>query len=198
MMEDKDLKTASVRNVLVGGFGNLLQRDDGFGVLLLRHLQNAERLWPANIHFVEIGIGGITLVHELQSKFDALIVFDAIEGETPGQVKTLEISPADQPGRSSESTENDFHHQDRFADIHYAEPGRAIALAHEVGALPEKVYMIGCVPRSTELGCETSPEVKNAIAVGAGQFEQLLASLCGESPSIVCAPKEIEPTIETR
>jgi hydrogenase maturation protease len=164
--------------VLVTGFGNLLQRDDGFGVNLLRRLQDKPFKFAGTIRFVEVGIGGITLVQELLDHYDALIVLDAVEGETPGEIKVLEVAPIanDQILKTNAPADNDFHHQDRFADIHYAEPGRAIALAHEIGRLPPLVYLIGCVPKSTELGSEMSPVVENAIETAVVKFWELIAS----------------------
>ncbi len=163
--------------ILVAGFGNLLQRDDGFGVNLLSRLQQLSNESAGTIRFVEVGIGGITLVQELLDHYDALIVLDAIEGQTPGGITTMEISPVVNCRKSSTPTENDFHHQDRFADIHYAEPGRAIALAHEVGRLPPQVYLIGCVAASTELGHGLSPKVENAMDTAVGKFWELVANL---------------------
>ncbi len=164
--------------ILVAGFGNLLQSDDGFGVRLLERLKSKHGANP-DLHFLEIGIGGITLVQELLTRFDVLIVLDAIEGETPGEISLLEVTPGSSTAIPQPKTSNDFHHQDRFADIHYAEPGRAIALAHEVKVLPDRVYLIGCVPRTTELGRDLSPVVKAAITNGVETFEKLVDNLPG-------------------
>ena len=167
--------------ILIAGFGNLLQRDDGFGVVLLRRLQELPG-WPQSVRFLDIGIGGITLVQELLEPFDALIVLDAIEGKRPGDIQTLKVS-AESGKRhpSSNPTDNDFHHQDRFADIHYAEPGRAIALASEIGSLPNKVFLVGCVPESTDLGDEMSEPVRRALSVASGEVQQLVTLLTNNS-----------------
>ncbi len=163
--------------ILIAGFGNLLQRDDGFGVVLLRRLQELPG-WPPSVRFLDIGIGGITLVQELLEPFDALIVLDAIEGKRPGDIQTLKVSAEPEKRHpSSNPTDNDFHHQDRFADIHYAEPGRAIALASEIGSLPASVFLVGCVPESTELGDEISEPVRSALSEASHQVQQLVKSL---------------------
>ena len=166
--------------ILIAGFGNLLQRDDGFGVMLLRRLQKLPG-WPQSIRFLDVGIGGITLVQELLEPFDALIVLDAIEGNRPGDIQTLKVSAEPEKGHpSSNATDNDFHHQDRFADIHYAEPGRAIALASEIGSLPNKVFLVGCVPESTELGDEMSEPVRRALSAASDKVQQLVTFLIGQ------------------
>ena len=95
-------------NILIAGFGNLLREDDGFGVLLLQRLQS-ESL-PPNVRLFEVGIGGISMVQELLTPCDALIVLDAIEGDSPGDLRVMEI--AAKTSRRAEPISND-----EFADI---------------------------------------------------------------------------------
>ncbi len=126
--------------LLIAGVGNLLRGDDGFGVVLAQRLM-AE---PPAIHgvsttIIETGIGGIHLVQELLAGYDALVVLDAVErGGAPGTMYVLEPERAD-PGAWSVEARRDF-----FADTHYAEPSRALALAEAVGAQPPRVLIIGC------------------------------------------------------
>ena len=110
--------SSEIMRVLVAGFGNLLRRDDGFGVLLLKRLQEH----------------------------------------------------ADIP--------RDIRHQDYFSDIHYVEPGRAIALAKGIGVLPPRVYLIGCVAQSSELGEGLSPTLEGAVEDGVDAARRLLDALC--------------------
>lgn len=161
-------------NILIAGFGNLLRNDDGCGVLLLKRLQ-AES-FPAGVRLFEVGIGGISLVQELLTPCDALIVLDAIEGDSPGDVRVMEITS--RTSRRAEPKSND-----EFADIHYAEPGRAIALADEIGVLPRKVYLVGCVSSSTELGDQLSPVVEAALAPATRAVKQLVHRLLNAEPA---------------
>jgi len=161
--------------ILVAGFGNLLQRDDGFGVLLGRRLQECEL--PSGVQIIDVGIGGISMVQELMSPFDALVVLDAIEGETPGHVRVMEVTPSlELPTQSA---------IDRFADIHYAEPGRAIALASEMGVLPKQVYLVGCIPVSTELGDTLSACVEKSLEPAVKIVMKLLENIIsGETEDV--------------
>jgi hydrogenase maturation protease len=160
--------------ILIAGFGNLLQNDDGFGVHLLRRLQS-EAL-PTDVRLLDVGIGGISMVQELLTPCDALIVLDCIEGESPGDVRVMEVTP--RTSRRSNPATND-----EFADIHYAEPGRAISLAHEIGALPSKVYLVGCVAASTELGDQLSQEVEASLDAAVETVKRLLHSLGSSQPA---------------
>lgn len=137
--------------ILLAGFGNILREDDGFGVVLAQRLQ--EYPLPEGVDVLEAGIGGISLVQDLMKGYDALIVLDALEGGIPGVVKTL---TADVP--DAQDMPKDF-----LADVHYAEPGRALVLAKAVGVLPEIVYIVGAVAKSAELGEGLCPEVEAAL-----------------------------------
>lgn len=63
--------------------------------------------------------------------------------------------------------------RDAFADIHYAEPGRALALAKAVGVLPAAVYLVGCAPA----GCALGDGLSAAVAAALDEAEQALWDL---------------------
>lgn len=71
--------------MLIAGVGNVLRRDDGFGVEVARRLATCWRQDSAalpdgvNPHVIEVGIGGIHLVQELMVGYDALVIVDAVE-----------------------------------------------------------------------------------------------------------------------
>jgi hydrogenase maturation protease len=167
--------------VLIAGFGNVLRQDDGFGVRLLQRLRRQAEL-PAGVVPLELGIGGIGLVLELMGGYDALVVLDSLGGEAsggggaasyhdpPGTVKLLE----------AEVPEVEMLPRDFLADTHYAEPGRAMALAKAVGCLPPRVYLIGCVSGSEELGERLTAPVRAALDEAAGAVTDLLAGLLSE------------------
>lgn len=138
--------------LLIAGFGNVLREDDGFGAFLAQRLQGHPHL-PEGVDVLEVGIGGISMVQDLMTGYDALIVLDALEGDSPGVVKTLTAEVPD-----AQDMPRDF-----LADVHYAEPGRALVLAKAVGVLPPTVYIVGAVAKSAELGEGLSLEVEAAL-----------------------------------
>ncbi len=142
--------------ILVAGFGNLLRGDDGFGVLLVGRLVGHPEL-PPGVVLLDAGIGGISLVQELLSGYGALVVLDAVDGAIPGTLHVREAEVADI------ATMPEAARQDFFADVHYAEPNRALLLASAVGALPARVVIVGCVPASCELGEGLSSAVGDSL-----------------------------------
>lgn len=134
--------TTDVPRIIVAGMGNVLRRDDGFGVQVAQRLKQADSL-PANVTVIEVGIGGISLVQELLAPpgFDVLLLVDATERDgPPGQIYILE---AEVPELNTfpEEIRRDF-----LADMHFAVPSRALVLAKALNALPPKTMIIGCQP----------------------------------------------------
>ena len=126
--------------VLVAGMGNVLRRDDGFGVEVARRLANDASL-SDTAKVIEVGIGGIHLVQELMTGYDALVVIDAVERGT--DTGTVHLLAADVPDLAewSEDQRGDF-----LADTHYTTPAKAIILAKALGVLPPRVFILGCQP----------------------------------------------------
>ena len=132
--------SAGPLRVLIAGVGNVLRGDDGFGVEVARRLMAQPPQVPgAAVVVIETGIGGLHLVQELLSGYDALVILDAVErGAAPGTLFLLEPERVD-PASWPTEVRRDF-----FADTHYAEPSHALALAGGVGVLPPRVLVVGC------------------------------------------------------
>jgi len=158
--------------LLIAGVGNLLRGDDGFGVVLAQRLQAAPpEIAGVAITIIETGIGGMHLVQELLSGYDAVVVLDAVDrGGAPGTMYVLEPERAD-PGSWTTEVRRDF-----FADTHYAEPSRALALAEAVGALPSRVLVVGCQIH-TESVEDFLEELTPAVARAVERIEQRLPHL---------------------
>lgn len=171
--------------VLIAGVGNLLRGDDGFGVEVARQLlQQPPELRGATVTVIETGIGGMHVVQELLSGYDALIVIDAVDrGTAPGTLFLLEPDRVD-PSSWPEEVRRDF-----FADTHYAEPSHALALAEAVGALPSRVIVIGCqVTTVDDLLEGLSPAVSGAAATVAKRLPDLVGAWLAEPLRVAPPP----------
>ena len=159
---------AASRRMLVAGFGNLLLGDDGFGVRVLERL-GATPL-PPGVELLEVGTGGLNLVLTLMGGFSDLVVIDAVrQGRPPGTLCTFHPAA---PGRSSGES---------GVDPHFAEPTRAMGLAAALGMLPDRVTVVGCEPKSCELGMELSPEVAASVESAAEAIREMIGRE-GEHP----------------
>ncbi len=157
--------------VLVAGMGNELRGDDGFGVALARLV--GRRDLGADVTVGEFGIAGIHLVQELLSGYDALLLIDAVQrGSEPGTIHLLEpeVRALDE---LSSSERRDF-----LADVHWADPGRAMMLAKALGVLPARVLILGCQPETLDdLSLVLSPAVESALPRAAQVIDTALARL---------------------
>jgi len=151
--------------VLVAGVGNLLRGDDGFGVAVaVRLLREGV---PADVRVLDIGIGGIQLVQELHDGYDMLIVVDALDlGKPPGTLVTMRPEVAEPTG------------PDDLADVHYANPARALMLAKALGVLPETVWLVGSQPEDAgRLGDSLSEAVERSVGPAVAEVRRLIESL---------------------
>ena len=165
--------------ILVAGVGNKLRADDAFGVEVATRLMAMDL--PEGVTVVETGIGGIALVQELQSGYDALVVIDAVDrGRPPGHVMLilLDVPHADEMEWGER--------YDFLADVHLATPTRALIMSKSLGVLPDKLLMVGCQPVDAETpGIPMSPEVTAACDVAVKEvlrhIDQLLEGATTES-----------------
>lgn len=145
---------------LIAGFGNVLRGDDGFGVAVIERLA-ADGVGDG-VDLLEVGTGGIRLAQELLTPYDRLIVVDAMtRGGEPGTLHVLTVEAVESV------TE---------IDLHLAIPSRALAVAKALGALPPRVYLVGCEPGGVdELCAEISPAVRAAVDEAIARIRELLA-----------------------
>ncbi len=158
--------------VLVAGMGNVLRRDDGFGVEVAQRLARSAVL-PGDVKVIEVGIGGVHLVQELMDGYEALVIIDAVErGSEPGTVHLLEAEVADLTLWTEEAR------ADFLADMHYTTPSKALILAKALGVLPPRVFILGCQPGETEaLGIGLTDVVERATAEAIREIETLVHHL---------------------
>jgi hydrogenase maturation protease len=151
---------------LVAGFGNVLRGDDGFGVEVIRRLREDGQP-PPGVDLMEVGTAGIRLAQELLTPYDRLIIVDAMtRGGRPGTVYVSEVESVEAPAD---------------VDLHLAVPGRALAVAKALGALPREVFIVGCEPADVdELTTELTPVVASAVETALGHVRRLLGPATAE------------------
>jgi hydrogenase maturation protease len=144
--------------LLVLGIGNILLRDEGAGVLVVRELEarvaaGSLRL-PEDVRLLDGGTLGLDLL-PIISDARALVMVDAVDvHSTPGTVRVI-----------------------RGADIHAALEGHVsphqvgvgdlVATARLLGTLPAEVALVGIQARDIAIGLDLSPSVLAAIPVAA-------------------------------
>ncbi|MFV2073433.1 MAG: hydrogenase maturation protease [Thermoanaerobaculales bacterium] len=148
--------------VLVLGLGNLLLRDDGVGLELLRRLE-AEMPASDRVEFLDGGTQGIALLSFMAGR-QALLILDAVAlGDSPGTVHAHEGPdfPQARPGITA----------------HEGNAGELLATAQLIGDLPEKIHLVGIEPDEIRTGIGLSPAVAEAVPRGVKAARRALEAL---------------------
>jgi hydrogenase maturation protease len=155
--------------VLVAGIGNVFMADDGFGVEVAKRL--AERDLPAGVDVVDFGIRGMDLVFSLGEGYDVALFVDAVpRGEAPGSLFVIEPDLGD--------------HADGpvMLDAHGMDPVKVLALAGQLGPVPERILVIGCEPAVRMSGDEEAlvGDLSEPVAAAVDPAVELVESVLGE------------------
>jgi hydrogenase maturation protease len=158
--------------VLVAGIGNVFMADDGFGVAVAERL--SQRDLPRGVEVVDFGIRGMDLVFALGEGYDAAVFVDAVpRGLRPGSVFLLEPELGDVEGPVT-------------LDAHGMDPVKVLALASQLGPVPERILVVGCEPQvrmsgdEDELVGDLSEPVRAAIGPAVEMVESVLGDLVGQ------------------
>ena len=137
---------------LVLGVGNLIMCDDGFGIHVIRRLEEKANI-PDEIQVVDGGTAGLDLLYYLEG-VDKMIIIDAMEmmGREPG---TLTVMDGDDiPTYLSIKMSP---HDVALPDMLFAAKLRDL--------YPKEIIVYGVQPLTVDMGLELSPVVADKIEI---------------------------------
>ncbi len=152
-------------DLLVLGLGNLLLSDDGFGLELLAQLKRSH-VGDARIEFLDGGTLGNALLGEIVDR-KALLILDAISGETPGEVLRVD-DPLARPSAQG-------------IGGHGANASGLLAAALLIGELPSCVVIVGATPSTLKTGIGLSEPLRDALPSALALAEEVLLELLGKT-----------------
>jgi hydrogenase maturation protease len=137
---------------LVLGVGNLIMCDDGFGIHVIRRLEDKANI-PDDIEVVDGGTAGLDLLYYLEG-VDKMIVIDAMEmmGREPGTLTVIDGD--DIPTYLSIKMSP---HDVALPDMLFAAKLRDL--------YPKEIIVYGVQPLTVDMGLELSPPVAAQIEV---------------------------------
>ena len=122
-------------HIIIMGVGNLLLTDEGFGIHIIKLLEEHYE-FPKNVSVIDGGVLGLNLLGVI-SEADHLIVIDAVKnGETPGSLYRIEGNAIPERVRAKNSL-----HQVDFLET--------LTLCQALGKTPETV-ILGVEPEDIE------------------------------------------------
>ncbi len=132
------------------GVGNILLRDEGFGVKLL-YVIKANYDFPENVVLIDGGTAGIFLSPEIDY-LDKLLIIDVVKAKgEPGEVKVYQ--------------KEDFFIDRLPLKLSPHQLGlQEVLLLNEIkGTCPKEVKLIGVIPKSVETGTGLTPQLEAKI-----------------------------------
>jgi len=153
-----------VKNVLIGGIGNVLLGDDGVGPYIVRFL-DAHYEFEPGVEIADLGTPALDLIDQISGR-DAVILVDSVEVEAePGTVQLY---------RKEDITR--LTPQVRM-DPHSPALVETLLAAEMFGKTPAEVLLVGIVPQSFEAGCALSDPVAEAVEAAVGKVLEELDHL---------------------
>ncbi len=133
--------------VAVIGIGNTLMGDDGAGVEVLAMLKGRV---PEGVDIVELGTGGINLVH-VMAGYDSVVIIDAGDfGGWPGEIRAFEPDDV----QSVKTVGYSLHDWDIFTSI---------GISKKTGDCPGKIRIVAIQPENLKMGEGLSETVKSKL-----------------------------------
>lgn len=148
-----------MEQILILGVGNLLLKDEGVGIHVIRFLDH-ETL-PPNVTLMDGGTGGLHLLSWIQD-YDRIIMVDAtLDSNPPGTVRLIHPRYA-----------TDFPPLMSAHEIGLRDMIEAMILT---GKLPEIALIVVSAANVSEVGMELTPVVEQAIPEVVRVIRQLLS-----------------------
>lgn len=146
---------------LVAGVGNIFQRDDAFGVEVIRLL--AGQPAPPGVKVADFGIRGVHLVYELLDGCDLFVLVDAAQrGCPPGTVTVLEAGPAAPAALPG------------VMDAHGLTPDQVFAMLDSMGGRPGRSLVVACEPADVSAGMGLTEPVRGALPAAVRAVQEII------------------------
>ena len=132
------------------GLGNLLLRDEGIGVHVVRELEKIHL--PDDVEVIDAGTASLDVILSI-GNIEKLVIVDAVKaGQKPGVLYRLSLGDLD------EKTGSPIR-----LSLHQIGVLETLAIARKEGALPKEVALIGIEPEKIDCGLELSSAVAKRI-----------------------------------
>ncbi len=140
-----------MRPLVVIGIGNLLLADEGVGVHVVHALEARAEEFP-DVEFLDLGAGGVALLHVLVGRRKAVIIDCAFMDEPPGAVRRF--TPE---GVSSVKRLSGF-------SLHEGDLLHMLDTARKLGQVSDEVVIFGVQPSDVSPGWGLSPTLHAKLA----------------------------------
>ncbi len=136
-------------NTAILAVGNLLQRDEGVGIHVLRRMEKQWRFTP-EISLIDGGTMGTDLLPYLEAH-ERVIILDAVNfNKQPGFIGTIE-------------NEDILRRINTKLSIHHLGLSDVLSAAQLLDIEPQELYLIGIQPENIEMGLELTEGIHSRV-----------------------------------
>jgi len=135
--------------VAILGLGNILLKDEGFGVHVLKELE--QQNLPENVELIDGGTASLDVLSALKDITKLIIVDSVTYGKEPGT--TYCFRPDDLRAKAHSST----------LSLHQMSVLESLSAVKKMGNLPEEIIVVGAEPKVIDWGLDLTPELKQKI-----------------------------------
>lgn len=137
------------KRILVLGVGNLLLRDEGFGVHVARRLMEMDL--PPDVEVLDGGTGGLDLLDDIEGR-EKVVFIDVVRvGEPPGTLYRFGPEALKEKSKS-------------YLSLHDIDVGDLLKFIDALGLKKPEIMVIGIEPKDMETASlELSPELEAQV-----------------------------------
>ncbi|MEW6002728.1 MAG: HyaD/HybD family hydrogenase maturation endopeptidase [Nitrospirota bacterium] len=136
------------KKILVLGIGNLILKDEGFGVHVVNKLMDMS--FPPDVEIMDGGTMGIDLLYYIEGR-KKVIVIDVVSADSP-------------PGTLYRFTDKNLEgYQGLLRSVHEIDFSYVIKTAELLGNKPDEIVFIGITPQEITEGIGLSPVLEQKI-----------------------------------
>ena len=145
------------KRVLILGVGNILLKDEGIGVHVIRELQ--KRDLPNYVRLVDAGTAGLDVLLTAE-RACKLILIDALRAKgRPGTIYKLQLEPE----QKDELIRIFGGKETSRLSLHQVGLVEALIIAEKMQCAPKEIVVIGVEPEEVKYGLELTNSVKRKI-----------------------------------
>jgi hydrogenase maturation protease len=150
-----------VKNILIGGMGNVLLGDDALGTYIV-YLLETHFTFEERVRLEDLGTPALDLTHRIAGQ-DAVVLIDCISTDEHPAGTVLEYEKADLLGVIPAQR----------LDPHSPAVSECLLATEMLGKIPENVLLIGAVGERFEPGAPLSEAVRGAV-------DKIIGAVLGE------------------
>ncbi len=139
-----------MKPTLVICLGNPLMRDEGIGIRLASELSQRLTDHP-DIEVLDLGTGGLTIMHAITGREKVVFVDCALMGEAPGKMRRF--TPEEVVSKKIKT---------RYS-AHEGDLLEVLKLSTDMGECPDDIVIFGIEPRQIDHGQGLSEELQSTI-----------------------------------